>query len=125
MCPSSRSIRSGKAVARYVPDAARALADARDRGALAHLVGPVTSKAEALDAIGVALNFPAWYGRNLDALHDCLVDLSWQDPAEHVLVWAGHRQLQAADPEGYRAVLAVLDDAASSGRTLSVLLADA
>jgi hypothetical protein len=85
----------------------------------------VTSKAEALDAIGVALNFPAWYGRNLDALHDCLVDLSWQDPDEHVLVWAGHRQLQAADPEGYRAVLAVLDDAASSGRTLSVLLADA
>jgi RNAse (barnase) inhibitor barstar len=125
MCPSSRSIRSGKVVARYVPDAARALADARDRGALAHLVGPVTSKAEALDAIGVAMNFPAWYGRNLDALHDCLADLSWQDHDEHVLVWAGHRQLQAADPEGYRAVLAVLDDAASSGRTLSVLLADA
>lgn len=127
MCPSSRSIRSGKAVLRYVPDAAHALAEARDRGALAHLMGPVTSKAEALDAIGVALNFPAWYGRNLDALYDCLVDLSWQGAGEHVLVWAGHRQLEAADPDGYRAVLAVLDDAAaaSSGRPLSVLLADA
>lgn len=111
---------------RYVPDAARALAEARGRGALAHLVGPVTSKGEALDAIGVALNFPAWYGRNLDALYDGLVDLSWQGAGEHVLVWVGHRQLEAADPEGYRDVLAVLDDAASasSGRPLSVLLAD-
>ncbi|MGH3722302.1 MAG: barstar family protein [Pseudonocardiaceae bacterium] len=101
---------------RYVPDAARALAEARDRGALAHLVGPVTSKAEALDAIGVALSFPAWYGRNLDALHDCLADLS----GDHVLIWAGHRQLEAADPNSYQAVLAVLNEAPS----LSVLLAD-
>jgi RNAse (barnase) inhibitor barstar len=116
---------------RHVPDAARALAQARHRGALVHLVGPVTSKAEALDAIGVALNFPAWYGRNLDALYDCLINLSWQDAGEHVLVWVGHRQLEAADPDGYRAVLAVLDEAtgASSGASsegrLSVLLADA
>jgi RNAse (barnase) inhibitor barstar len=114
-------------VLRYAPNAARALAEARGRGALVHLVGPVTSKAAVLDAIGAALNFPAWYGRNLDALHDCLVDLSWQPDGEHVLIWAGHRQLEAADPEGYRAVLSVLDDAAaaSTGRLLSVVLADA
>jgi hypothetical protein len=114
-------------VLRYAPDAARALTEARDEGALAHLVGPVTSKAAVLDAIGAALSFPAWYGRNLDALHDCLVDLSWQPDGEHVLIWAGHRQLEAADPEGYRAVLAVLADAtaAGTGRPLSVVLADA
>jgi RNAse (barnase) inhibitor barstar len=111
----------------YVQDAARALAEARERGALAHLVGPVTSKAAALDAIGAVLNFPDWYGRNLDALYDCLVDLSWQPRGEQVLVWAGHRQLEAADPKGYRAVLAVLDDAATAGvgRPLSVVLAEA
>lgn len=111
---------------RYVPDAARALAEARKRGASAHLVGPVASKADALDAIGAALSFPAWYGRNLDALYDCLVDLSWQPHGEQVLVWAGHRDLDVADPEGYRAVLAVLKDAtaARTGRPLSVVLAD-
>jgi hypothetical protein len=65
-------------VLHYVSDAVHALDQARGRGALAHLVGPVTSKAEALDAIGAALNFPSWYGRNLDALYDGLVDLSWQ-----------------------------------------------
>jgi RNAse (barnase) inhibitor barstar len=114
-------------VLHYVPDAARARDQARGRGALVHLVGPVASRTEALDAIGAALNFPAWYGRNLDALYDCLVDLSWQPDGEHVLIWAGHRQLKAADPDSYRAILAVLHDAtaANSERPLSVLLADA
>ncbi|MGH3901204.1 MAG: barstar family protein [Pseudonocardiaceae bacterium] len=70
------------------------------------------------------MSFPAWYGRNLDALYDCLLDLSWQPAGEHVLIWVGHRQLDAADPDSYRAVLAVLDDAAAVS-SLSVLLADA
>lgn len=109
---------------RHVPDATRALTEARERGALAHLVGPVTSKAAALDAIGAALCFPDWYGHNLDALYDCLSDLSWLPAGEHVLVLTGHRDFEAADPEGYRAVLAVLDDAAAVS-PLSVLLADA
>lgn len=111
---------------RHVDDAHRALAQARARGAVVHQIGPVTSTAAALDAIGAALDFPAWYGRNLDALYDCLVDLSWQPAGEHVLIWTRHQELEAADPHGYRAVLAVLDDAAaaSSQRPLSVLLAD-
>ena len=32
-------------------------------------------KQEVLEAIGRALNFPAHYGANLDALYDCLTDL--------------------------------------------------
>ncbi|MFN2536460.1 MAG: barstar family protein [Pseudonocardiaceae bacterium] len=91
------------------------------------MIGPVTSTAEALDAIGAAMNFPAWYGRNLDALYDCLVDLSWLPLGEHVLIWTGYQEFEAADPEGYRAVVSVLDEAAavSPGRPLSVLLAEA
>jgi RNAse (barnase) inhibitor barstar len=108
----------------HVPDAARALDQARGRGALAYLVGPVTSRAEALDAIGAALSFPSWYGRNLDALYDCLTDLSWQPNGEHVLIWAGHGDLEAADPDAYRAILAVLNTATNPDRPLSVLLAD-
>jgi RNAse (barnase) inhibitor barstar len=111
----------------YVPDAGGALEQARARGALVHLLGPVTSKAEALNAIGTVLNFPAWYGRNLDALHDSLADLSWQPTGEHVLIWTGHRQLETADPDGYRAILEVLDAASDANpqRPLSVLLEDA
>jgi RNAse (barnase) inhibitor barstar len=112
-------------VSRHVPDVGIALAQARAQGAIVHVFGPVTSKMEALDAIGSAFNFPSWYGRNLDALYDCLVDLSWQPPGEHVLIWTGYGELEAADPDGYRAVVAVLDNAAaaSSERPLSVLLA--
>ena len=33
--------------------------------------------------IARCLAFPAWYGGNLDALHDCLTDLS--EPSELVL----------------------------------------
>ncbi len=32
----------------------------------------ISSMAEMHDALVRELNFPAWYGRNLDALHDCL-----------------------------------------------------
>lgn len=111
----------------HIPDTGRAVAQARGRGAATHVIGPVTNTAEALDAIGAAMNFPAWYGRNLDALYDCLVDLSWLPPGEHVLIWTGHQEFEAADPDGYRAVISVLDEAVavSSGRPLSVLLADA
>ena len=35
------------------------------------------TKNEALAEIGRAFNFPEYYGENLDALYDCLTDLSW------------------------------------------------
>lgn len=30
---------------------------------------------EAMDTLGAALALPEWWGRNLDALYDCLTDL--------------------------------------------------
>jgi hypothetical protein len=44
-----------------------------------------------------------------------------------VLIWTGHRQLETADPDGYRAILEVLDAASDANpqRPLSVLLEDA
>jgi ribonuclease inhibitor len=35
----------------------------------------VGSMAELHDLLARELNFPEWYGRNLDALHDCLTSL--------------------------------------------------
>ena len=32
----------------------------------------ISSMAEMHDILSRELNFPDWYGRNLDALHDCL-----------------------------------------------------
>ena len=35
----------------------------------------IGSLAEIHDILARELNFPQWYGRNLDALHDCLTSL--------------------------------------------------
>ncbi|MBW4720886.1 barstar family protein [Saccharothrix obliqua] len=55
-----------------------------------HVVRPgARSKSAALAAIGEAMDFPDYYGQNLDALFDCLTDLSWLPAGHHVLVWEG------------------------------------
>lgn len=66
--------------------------------------GGLREKRSVLAAFGPALDFPEWYGANLDALVDCLRDLS----GPTVLVWAGAADLREADPAAYDAVIDVL-----------------
>jgi RNAse (barnase) inhibitor barstar len=105
--------------------AEQAVAWARAHGAVPHVVdgSAVRSKEQALAAIGEALEFPEHYGRNLDALFDCLTDLSWLPEAEHVLVWAHHQVLAQHDWKGYQQVRSTLEDGAASttGRRLTVV----
>lgn len=56
------------------------------------------------------LSFPAYFGRNLDALHDCLTDVS--TPTRLILTGA-------SDPVAQR-FLPVFRDAAKQNRNLSV-----
>lgn len=68
------------------------------------------SKKEVLGAIGAALDFPEHYGGNLDALRDCLRDLS----KPTVLLWDGWGSLARAEPNAFEKVCRVLggrDDA--------------
>ncbi len=75
---------------------------------------PVSSKDEALAALGEALDFPADFGHNLDALWDCLRDLD--EPL--VLVWQGADGLDrlAFDP-----IIDVLQERADQGGFAVVL----
>jgi hypothetical protein len=41
------------------------------------------------EAFSHALGFPAWFGRNWDALEDCLTDLSWPGAGGHLLLLEG------------------------------------
>jgi RNAse (barnase) inhibitor barstar len=75
----------------------------------------IRSRADFYDEVAAALSFPEWFGRNLDALHDSLSDLSWLPGGEHVLVWTAPEVFQKADPEGYRAVADVLTDVIKPG----------
>lgn len=47
-------------------------------------------KADLLARIAAALDFPAWFGHNWDALADCLADLGWLPPdAGYVFILEG------------------------------------
>ena len=46
-----------------------------------------TDKQAILKSISEALAFPEWFGRNWDALEDCLGDLSWRPQGGHVLLF--------------------------------------
>lgn len=76
----------------------------------------IRTKAEFLNEVAGALAFPDWFGHNLDALYDCLRDLSWLPEGEHVLVWSAPEVLAATDPKADRAIRDVLRDATAPGR---------
>lgn len=100
-----------------VVDTARQAAEnARRRGAIPHVLDgtELVNKRMMLCGIAAVLSFPEWAGRNLDALHDCLTDLSWLPEGEHVLIWSGYETLAEHDPKAYRGISSVLQDAASS-----------
>lgn len=54
---------------------------------------------DLLDAVGDALSFPGYFGRNWDALDECLRDLDWLPAEGWVLVVEGARALWSARPE--------------------------
>ena len=58
------------------------------------------------DTLSTALRLPEWYGRNLDALYDCLTDC---DPPRHLTL--RNRAVLEKTPFGRR-LLRVLTDAA-------------
>lgn len=83
-----------------------------------------------MDRATADLRLPGWFGRNWDALADCLTDLSWW-PADHGgrrLHVRGWRQYAAALPREWRIVKDILRDAEvfwrRSGTELAVVLED-
>lgn len=96
--------------------AAQAAEETRRRGATPHVLDgtELVNKRMALDGIAAELSFPEWAGRNLDALFDCLIDLSWLPEGEHVLIWAASQVLAEHDPKAYRRISSVLREASNS-----------
>lgn len=65
------------------------------------------NRKEAMELLGQALAFPKWWGRNLDALYDCLTDLG-----RPVRLEISRREAMEASAFG-RLLLQVLEDAAA------------
>ncbi len=78
-------------------------------------------KGVALDRIAQALEFPDWFGRNWDALADCLSDLEWLEPADgYVLALDNIQELREASLDDYATLIEVLDDVAGAWRDHAV-----
>src|SRR5690242_16721318 len=69
----------------YRASTALALVQAAQESALD--VARIHAPDDVLGRIAEALAFPDWFGRNWDALEDCLGDLSWREASGHVLVF--------------------------------------
>ena len=92
------------------------VARARERASTVGVVDAAPDRAAVLAGIGRQLGFPGYYGQNLDALADCLGDLSWLPPGPVELVWAD-ADLRRADPGAHRSVLDILGTAAQASRS--------
>ncbi len=78
----------------------------------------VESMTKLHDMLKFSLDLPTWYGRNLDALYDCLTgELS----EKTVIVVRNEKRLAALDGGRGEALLSVLRDADEECRRLTVI----
>jgi RNAse (barnase) inhibitor barstar len=76
----------------------------------------VGDKNQLLTMIGETMGLPEWYGRNFDALADCLGDMAWQ-PAEGYLVMLEHCDgIHGKAEADFATTLQVFEQAASDWR---------
>lgn len=83
------------------------------------------TRAEFLAAVGEALSFPEYYGRNLDALNDCLGDVACYGPYDDspegsglVLVMTDYDRFATASPRTAQIVLDIIADRARQAAVL-------
>ena len=79
-------------------------------GFVAILEAGLRTQHDLLEEICQKLNFPSYFGYNMDALSDCLRDLSWIDNYKVVII---HSDVPNIEAHELRTYLEVLDDAVS------------
>lgn len=72
------------------------------------------TKAEFLAAVGETLAFPEHYGRNYDALTDCLREVATEPDSGVVLLWDGWGPFAFEDASSFALARQVLEDRTSS-----------
>lgn len=106
---------------------AEVVREAQREGGEVSVVPAGSTKAESIDLFAEVLDFPDWFGRNLDALADCLHDYAeepHEDGRTRHLVWDGVAQLRRDHPEGYADITSVLDEVSNDHDTFVVTVLD-
>ncbi len=71
----------------------------------------VVDKGEFLDRCAEAFDLPSWFGRNWDALDECLRGLDLDEPTGLLVVWDRWADLAEADPDAFETAVEVFRDA--------------
>jgi RNAse (barnase) inhibitor barstar len=74
----------------------------------------ISSKDLLLDYLARAMAFPEYFGRNWDALDECMNDLSWWDARGFVLVYERADILLAHSPKDFETLIQIVADASTS-----------
>ena len=90
------------------------VADAREEGREVHVVVAGPTKQATLAAFADVLDFPAWFGGNLDALADCLRHLARTVDGDWELVVDGVAELAREDPFAFAGLSGLLGEVALS-----------
>jgi RNAse (barnase) inhibitor barstar len=72
-----------------------------------------------IKALSRDLDFPDWFGGNLDALHDCLTDFSWHPAPGYVITLTGSATLRA-NPTSFAAFNQVLASAVEAWQARNI-----
>ena len=71
----------------------------------------LASKAGFLGRAARALNFPDWFGKNWDALNDCLTDLSWLDGRGLVIIFENSKDPAGRKPQVFHSAVELFQSA--------------
>lgn len=65
----------------------------------------VRTSTDFFEAIAVALDLPAYFGRNWDALYDCISDLDVGPFEGYLVIYEGAEEFARSDSDGFRMAL--------------------
>jgi RNAse (barnase) inhibitor barstar len=106
---------------------AEVVRDAQNDGDDVSVVPAGTTKADSLEQFAQVLDFPDWFGRNLDALADCLHDFAEQPlegaRARH-LVWDGVGPLRRQHHDTFEDIAGLLDEVSQDHSSFVVTILD-
>jgi RNAse (barnase) inhibitor barstar len=76
----------------------------------------LASKTGLLGRAARALKFPEWFGKNWDALNDCLTDLSWLHGNGWVIIFENAKDLAERKPQVFQNAVEVFQSASDHWR---------
>ncbi len=76
----------------------------------------VTDKDQFLGRCAEALYFPDYFGKNWDALDDCLTDMSWHEAGGYLILFRNCDAFAVESPEDFETALQVFNDSAEFWR---------